>query len=200
VPSSLVQSSSAARGVLTALYFAWVASELWIRVSRPRPAGQTQHVQGRGTGPILLAAILAALVAAGGLSSKNVGPDILTRSWPLFGLGLTVALIGIGVRVWAVVTLGQFFQLIVLVQEGHRVVRAGPYRRIRHPSYLGALLTMVGIGLALDNWLGLAVCVVVPIVGFLPRIFAEERALEDGLGEEYREYERQTSRLVPGIW
>jgi protein-S-isoprenylcysteine O-methyltransferase Ste14 len=200
VYASLIQTNSAARGLLTALYFVWVASEMWIRVSRPRPTGQTQQLSGRGTGPLILVTILGALIAASALASKNVGPQILAQSWLLFGLGVAVALIGIAVRVWAVVTLGQFFQLFVVVQEGHRVVRNGPYRVIRHPSYLGALMTIVGIGIALDNWLSLVVCVVVPLAGLLPRIFAEERALEVGLGEDYRDYQRHTSRLVPGLW
>jgi protein-S-isoprenylcysteine O-methyltransferase Ste14 len=200
VRSSLLQSSSAARGLLTGLYFLWVASEMWVRVSRPRPAGESQVVHGRGTGPLLLFTLLGALIAASALASKDVGPPILGRSWLLFGLGAAVAVIGIGLRVWSVVTLGRFFQLIVVVQEGHQVVQSGPYQLVRHPSYLGALLTILGIGIALDNWLSLAICVVVPVAGLLPRIFAEEHALENGLGDDYREYQRHTARLLPGIW
>jgi protein-S-isoprenylcysteine O-methyltransferase Ste14 len=79
-------------------------------------------------------------------------------------------------------------------------VTDGPYRVIRHPAYAGTLLLTAGLGLALGNWLSLALLLVVPFVGHLPRIRAEELALERSLGDAYRDYETGTRRLVPGLW
>ena len=70
---------------------------------------------------------------------------------------------------------------------------AGPYRVIRHPAYTGNLVVATGLGLALCNWLSLAVLVVVPLLGHLPRIRVEEAELERGLGKEYVVYEASTS-------
>ena len=84
---------------------------------------------------------------------------------------------------------------------GHRVVNGGPYRAVRHPAYLGNLLATAGLGLALGNWVSLAILVVVPALGHLPRILVEERELERGLGEQqYTGLNAGRKRLVPGVW
>jgi len=49
---------------------------------------------------------------------------------------------GIALRQWAITTLGQCFVGHVLVQPGQAVVRSGPYRWLRHPSYAGHWLEM----------------------------------------------------------
>lgn len=69
---------------------------------------------------------------------------------------------GLALRLWAVVTLGRFFKVTVSIQDHHRVIRSGPYRVLRHPSYTGLLLLLGGLGLALGTWLGLAAIVVLP--------------------------------------
>lgn len=101
---------------------------------------------------------------------------------------------------WAIAVLGRFFRRDVVVQEGQRVVTAGPYRLIRHPAYTGNLVVAAGLGLALVNGLSLALLVVVPFLGHLPRIRVEEAELERGLGAAYVRYEAVTRRLVPGVW
>ncbi len=120
--------------------------------------------------------------------------------WIPLAAGLCVIWLGIGLRVWAVATLGRFFRRVVVIQEGHRVVQDGPYRVIRHPAYAGTLLTYLGFGVALGNGLSVAACFVIPLLGHLPRIIVEEKALHASLGEEYREYARHTTRLLPGVW
>ncbi len=120
--------------------------------------------------------------------------------WPPFICGELLFLAGLALRFWAIVSLGRFFKVTVSIQEGHRVVRAGPYQLLRHPSYSGLLVAMVGLGLLLGTWLGLAALIVLPLVGILIRIRAEEAVLLDALGDEYAAYAAATSRLVPGVW
>jgi protein-S-isoprenylcysteine O-methyltransferase Ste14 len=52
----------------------------------------------------------------------------------------------------------------------------------------------------LGNWLSLAICAVIPLVGLLPRIAVEETELARVLGDQYRSYQKATRRLVPGLW
>ena len=120
--------------------------------------------------------------------------------WATFAIGLGLIWCGVGLRVWSIATLGRFFRRIVVVQEGHRVVSGGPYRAVRHPAYLGNLLATAGLGLVLGNWVSLAILVVIPALGHLPRILVEERELEQGLGEQYTSYAAGRKRLVPGVW
>ncbi len=77
---------------------------------------------------------------------------------------------------------------------------SGPYRYVRHPIYAGAMVVMVGVGLALGNWLSLVLCVLLPLAAYVVRIRVEEGALEEALGDSYREYEQGKARLVPWIW
>ena len=79
-------------------------------------------------------------------------------------------------------------------------MRTGPYRLIRHPAYAGNLLMYAGLGFALVNLLSLVAPVVLLAAGHLPRIRVEQAELTRGLGEPYREYAAETSRLVPGVW
>jgi protein-S-isoprenylcysteine O-methyltransferase len=80
------------------------------------------------------------------------------------------------------------------------VVTDGPYRLLRHPAYAGNLLAALGFGLALTNWAGLALAAGVPLLGHLPRIRVEERAMAGALGTEWLSYAAGTARIVPGVW
>jgi protein-S-isoprenylcysteine O-methyltransferase Ste14 len=176
---------------------AWAALEIGLML-REGLAGAIDRGQDRGSGPFLILLIAAAIAADLALSR---GPD-----WPrlrdgaLFAGGIALVWAGLLLRLWAVMTLGRFFRLVVIVQSGHRVIRNGPYRLLRHPAYSGTMLTMIGLGLALDSWLGLAACVVLPLIGYARRVTVEETALRQRLGPEYVEYSCTTRRLIPFVW
>ena len=71
---------------------------------------------------------------------------------------------------------------------------------MRHPAYLGDLLIVSGIGLAMGSWAGAAAALAITFLGHLPRIHVEERALSDALGEPYERYAARHARLLPGVW
>jgi protein-S-isoprenylcysteine O-methyltransferase Ste14 len=122
------------------------------------------------------------------------------NTWATFALAIAIAWLGIGLRVWAVWSLGRFFQREVMIQAGHVVWRGGPYRWLRHPAYAGSLLTYFGFGLAFDSWVSAFVVVAILVFAFAQRIRVEEAELSRALGEPYRAYARETARLVPGVW
>jgi protein-S-isoprenylcysteine O-methyltransferase Ste14 len=116
------------------------------------------------------------------------------------GLGCLVLLLGITVRLAAAVTLRKQFTEKVSILEEHELVDTGIYGIIRHPAYLGHLMSLLGIGLILGNWVGMAVLVLLPLAAILYRIQVEERALLGHFGPAYQEYAGRTKRLLPGIW
>lgn len=185
---------NAAAGSLAVLL---VVSEVLITATRA-PHG-TDH-QDRGTGLVITAGLAGALGGALATANVGTGPAIAGSSWLLLATGLAVGLAGLGLRLWAVVTLGHLFQQRLVVQEGHTVVQSGPYRLIRHPSYAGPLVLFIGIGLVLDNWVGLALCLVLPFAAYAWRVVVEERMLVRSLGPDYVAYQARTWRLVPGLW
>lgn len=113
--------------------------------------------------------------------------------------GLVVTAGGIALRQRAIATLGRFFVGHVVVQPGQEVVTSGPYRWVRHPSYTGQWLEMVGVGLATGNVLSLVTAALVPLVGITRRIAGEERELTENL-PGYPEYIEGKAKLIPGIW
>jgi protein-S-isoprenylcysteine O-methyltransferase len=118
----------------------------------------------------------------------------------IFVVGLVLMLAGIAFRWHAMSVLGRFFTVNVSIQEGHTLVETGPYRYIRHPSYTGALITEVGVGLALGNWASLLALLVFAGIAYAYRISIEEKALLAALGDPYRDYMRRTTRLIPYIF
>jgi len=115
--------------------------------------------------------------------------------WP----GVVLFAAGGAVRLWPVFVLGRRFSGLVAIQPGHTLVTTGIYSIIRHPSYLGLLVSSLGWGLAFRSGVGvlLAVLTLVPVVG---RIRAEEVLLRSQFGAEYDAYRSRTSRLIPGFY
>ncbi|HKW58467.1 MAG TPA: isoprenylcysteine carboxylmethyltransferase family protein [Candidatus Dormibacteraeota bacterium] len=174
----------------------WLGSEVIIGLTRAAPFGFRR--QDRWSGQALVG-FLAVSVWLGLLVARLVPSASISDGRSLvFGLGIAVALLGIALRWWAVLTLGRFFTTRVMTRPDQTVVQSGPYRWVRHPSYTGALLTVFGVVLCNTNWLSLT-CFVIALPGFAYRIRVEERALLTALGEPYRDYMRRTKRLVPFV-
>lgn len=121
--------------------------------------------------------------------------------FPFLGyLGCLFIAFGITLRFMAVATLKQQFTTKVSIFERHKIVETGIYKIIRHPAYLGYLVSLLGIGLVLGNWVGLAALVILPLAGILYRIQVEESVLLAYFGSAYQEYANRTKRLLPRIW
>jgi protein-S-isoprenylcysteine O-methyltransferase Ste14 len=113
----------------------------------------------------------------------------------LLGVGMVLA--GVVFREWAVLSLGRFFTTAVLVASDQALVRRGPYRWLRHPSYSGSILTLVGFPLAVGTWLGGLLVLVLCLVGYSYRAEVEEKVLLKAFGDEYRDYMQRTWRFFP---
>jgi protein-S-isoprenylcysteine O-methyltransferase Ste14 len=113
--------------------------------------------------------------------------------------GVILFAIGGTLRIWPVFVLGGRFSGLVAIQPGHTLLTTGIYRFIRHPSYLGLLLTMFGWGLAFRSGVGLllAALLVPPLVA---RMNSEEALLKSEFGAQYEQYRSRTFRLIPGIY
>ncbi len=87
----------------------------------------------------------------------------------------------------------------VEVETGQKVISTGPYALVRHPMYVGGLVFVLGIPLALGSWWGLlAILLFVPALAW--RILDEEKLLAKDL-PGYVEYRaRVRYRLIPFVW
>ena len=73
--------------------------------------------------------------------------------------GLAIFLAGAILRVAAMRTLGSRFSVWVILQENHRLHTTGCYRMIRHPSYTGVLLALVGWALTFRSIVGVLIAI-----------------------------------------
>ena len=159
--------------------------------------------RGGNTAPDLTFALVVASVAAGlnlAFRAAHEPGTVTGGGLAVVAVGLTALVLGVALRTWAILTLGRFFKFVVVIQDGHHVVDSGPYRFVRHPSYSGGLLALVGAGIALDSWLSILAAAGVPLLAILIRIAVEEARLARDLGDDYRSYARHTKRLIPGLW
>ena len=146
---------------------------------------------------ILALASTSILVVAGLDTLLDWSP---TLSLPLRVLSLAVILIGYALGSYALIE-NRFFSGMVRIQSdrGHRVVSSGPYRWIRHPGYVGGLLTYLGTPLLLGSYWAMIPAVLTTIV-LLARTHLEDTTLHREL-PGYSDYARRVRfRILPGVW
>lgn len=125
--------------------------------------------------------------------------EIASARVPVYLAGVGLLAAGGALRRHCFRMLGASFTFDVRVAPDQEVVQRGAYRYVRHPSYSAGVLAFIGIGLALGNWLSLAVVTLLPGMAYVYRIAVEERALVAALGSEYRSYMTRTTRLLPFV-
>ena len=177
----------------------WIAFEIWLMVrDRIRRKGKT--INDRGTRYYNFIAIAAGITVASILNGNSRFFFPGGRGYAGFWIGLSIMVVGFGLRIWAVTALGASFRTTVETHSNQQVVRSGPYKLVRHPSYSGLMIMCIGYGIALMNWLSLLVAVALPLVALLYRIHVEEEALAASIGSEYKNYQSQTKKLIPWVW
>lgn len=143
---------------------------------------------------------IALAVTAGILAAYHVPQAALPGGPALLFTGCVLFALGLALRWYSIFYLGRFFTVNVAIHSGHEIIDTGPYRRIRHPSYSGAIAAFLGLGLTLANWLSLALILVPVLLAFSRRIRVEEAALASALGSPYTNYMKRTKRLLPSIY
>ena len=182
----------------------WSTYALWVLLETIGSVikRSSEHSRARDRGSYRLLMLLMWLALGLGFTLSFVLPQatIVWKRTTFFFAGIILMLIGLAFRFYAMSVLGRFFTYDVAVQFGQPIVETGPYCYIRHPSYTGALITLVGLGLALGNWVALLTIVVCMGVAYAYRISVEESALVAVLGEPYKEHMRRTRRLIPFLF
>jgi len=143
---------------------------------------------------IILFIILGIFVRRTGVGFINIQTELVHYS------GLFLIILGLVIRWIAILKLKSMFTVDVSIQENHKIVKSGIYKTIRHPAYLGSLLSFLGLGVALINWLSIIIIFVPILIAFLHRIQIEEKVLLKEFGEEYLNYSNNTYRLFSGIY
>ncbi|HUL32548.1 MAG TPA: isoprenylcysteine carboxylmethyltransferase family protein [Candidatus Eisenbacteria bacterium] len=171
-----------------ALLIVWVI--LWFGRKRTKqqesPLERLQHVI-----PVLLAFWLLFEGTWKALNTRVSG-----NSQSVLWLGLVLTALGVGISIWARLSLGANWSGMVTLKQGHELIRKGLYRWIRHPIYTGILLGFIGTALIkghLRGWLGFGVL----LLSFYFKARREERFLRQEFGEGFEEHLRHTGMFLP---
>ena len=145
--------------------------------------------------------MLAYVVCALALISSSFLEKLNIASFPIWigWLGIAIALTGFGLRIWSMRVLGKFYTRTLKVTENQSIVRAGPYRFIRHPGYLGSILIWSGVAASTTNWIVLLIVLIVMFGVYVYRIQSEEKMLI-ATNADYAAYRKQTWRLIPFVF
>lgn len=142
---------------------------------------------------VVLAWLAAVLL---GLDRPLPGGPLGGTPWRALGLGLAGA--GFALGVWARVSLGSAFAPTAAVPPDERIVDIGPYEHLRHPFYVGLLLSLAGGVLVLDSVATLACLIaLVPLVRAIAVL--EERHLREEVGRAYEDYRARVPRWFPRL-
>lgn len=138
------------------------------------------------------------LLMDGDASIGVLGRRVVARTFELRALGVVFIWIGIGIALWARWHLGQYWSGRITIKEGHKLIRTGPYARLRHPIYTGLVLAATGTAMEIDRWRGVAaVCVI--LLGFCIKAKREEALLAKEFGAEFDKHRRATGFLLPKL-
>ncbi|WP_415324797.1 methyltransferase family protein [Chryseobacterium sp. MMS23-Vi53] len=188
---------NALQTLFTFSMFAWFLSEfLYKRILK---SGEKDKKDKDKSTLNLLWIVIVFSIASSVTASYITKFPITDEVW-IFYLGEFFILVGIILRFIIIRSLGKYFTVDVTIREDHQIKKEGFYKYLRHPSYAFSLLTSLGLGLYLNNWLSLVLAFIPPLIAFSYRIKVEEKALIEQFGEEYLEYRRKTKKLIPFIY
>jgi protein-S-isoprenylcysteine O-methyltransferase Ste14 len=179
------------------LVWGWTGLEVVIAIAtRTRRSRGTVH--DRGTQILIWAVIVFSFFASGWAALPALEMEF--SHYPLRVAAVVLIVVGLVVRIVAIVTLGEAFSANVAIRSSQKLQRSGFYGVVRHPSYLGMEIIFLAVGIWGHNWGSMAVMIGLPTAAVLYRIHVEEKALRSAFGAEYDEYAKTTKRLIPGVY
>ena len=114
-------------------------------------------------------------------------------------IGLILGLVGSAIRIQARRTLRRFWSPVVKILPEHRLITYGVYKYIRHPGYLGEILIYFLVPVFFHSLYGFLITIfIIPLL--LYRIRIEEHILIEKFGEKYRDYMRNSKKIIPYVY
>lgn len=115
------------------------------------------------------------------------------------GIALIMIFGGIAFRVYAIKKLNKYFSNSVTLIENHQLYDRDIYSKIRHPSYTGAIISILGNIVWLHSWRTAIISFILIYGAYAFRIKQEEKMLINHFGYKYLKYKKKTGALLPKI-
>ncbi len=180
--------------LLSVIFF---TSEFLLMLVKRSNKSDSKHRKDRGS-LILLWITISLCFTFGFMFTNHRVWDFL--NYILFSIGLFLIIIGLIIRWASILQLKKAFTVDVAIGTEQKLKTDGLYKVIRHPSYLGLLLIMVGFSIAMNSLISILLVTIPMFLAIHYRIIVEEKALTVGFGEAYKSYKTKTKRLIPWIY
>ena len=179
--------------MIPTIYLAVKYPDAFRRRTRTGPFAESRMVQ-----KLINAGTILTTVAAGVVSAVDHRFGWSTVPTAVVVVGNVLVLVGLAVAE-VVVIQNNYAAATITVEKDQPVVSTGLYGLVRHPMYVGALILVVGMPLALGSYWGL-LTMIPGVLVFVARITDEEKALCQDLAGYEQYTEKVHYRLVPGVW
>ena len=112
-------------------------------------------------------------------------------------MGMVLSVAGMGLSWWAIASLGEFNEpRCARLKQGHKIVKTGIYRYIRHPQYASKMLAYLGFFLFFKDSLFLLLFLS-SVLLFYFQAKSEEKLLTQVFGQEYQSYQATSGMFFP---
>ncbi|MGO9240198.1 MAG: methyltransferase family protein [Bryobacteraceae bacterium] len=126
-------------------------------------------------------------------------PRFLPLAIPVLAAGLALSITGLIFCIWARRHLGRNWSGNITIKVDHRLIRSGPYGRLRHPIYTGILTMYLGTAIVSGNYLAL-LGLAMALFAYARKLRLEEANLRTAFPADYESYRRATWALIPGLF
>ncbi len=179
------------------IYTIWFISEILINVLT-KSKTESKNSKDKNSLRIIWLTIAISIAVSVLIATNFWFPISVNGSLILVGLSLII--LGVVLRLIIIKSLGAFFTSDVAICETHQLKTDGFYAFLRHPSYFASLLSFMGFGLSLNNWISCLIITISIFTAFMYRIKVEETALIHHFGTDYLAYKKRTKALIPFIY
>jgi protein-S-isoprenylcysteine O-methyltransferase Ste14 len=177
--------------------FLYLVSEMMLLLTKHSAKRSAVKQKDRGSLIFMWVTICAGLTFGFTMARYN---EWYVNDYFIASFGLLMIVAGFLIRWTAIIQLKNAFTVDVAINNTHELKTNGLYSIIRHPSYLGLLMIMTGEAVSMDS-LRSFIIVVLPItIAIFYRIHVEEKLLEEEFGETYKDYMRNTKRIIPYLY
>jgi protein-S-isoprenylcysteine O-methyltransferase Ste14 len=181
----------------------WVSAALWIAFQGYWSAAAVNRAASRSEESARSRALHSNLLNLSLLLLFLRVPGLRTRWVPevaaVIGAGLTIHVASFALAVWSRRHLGSNWSHEIAAKVDHRLVRSGPYRRVRHPVYTAMLGMALGTALVSGETHALLAFVIMA-VAYARKTLLEERQLLEVFGPVYDEYRKDSRALIPWVF
>ncbi len=179
------------------IYFLWFISE--VLLNRLIRSGKSdKKAKDKNTEIYLWMAVVFTITISVYISAAY--PTLVLCNDKIKLIGLIIIVLGVIFRFIAIKQLGRFFTVNVTIRNDHQLIQSGLYKYLRHPSYCGSLISFLGFGISLNNWLSIIFIIIPYSLAVMYRIKVEEKVLTEQFGKQYLDYKKHTKRIIPFIY